>query len=179
MPEENENDQDQEAADEMLRMMQEELGEEAGGDTDAGGGEGAPDAAETAEAPTEDGGADLQAEMLRAMMEGVADEDEGAPPADEAPPSGGGVLRGAVPAGSARRLADVSLSVSIELGSTAVPISSVLEWTEGSLIELDKVSGEAVDVLVNGKIYAKGEVITIAENFGVRITELLPTGGRG
>ena len=66
----------------------------------------------------------------------------------------------------------MKLSVSIELGRTKEQISTVLQWTEGSLIELSKVSGDAVDVLINGKAFAKGEVVTIAENFGVRITEL-------
>ena len=68
----------------------------------------------------------------------------------------------------------MTLSVSIELGRTKEPISTVLEWTEGSLIELSKGSGDAVDVLINGKAFAKGEVVTIAENFGVRITDIQP-----
>ena len=72
------------------------------------------------------------------------------------------------------RLLDVSLAVSIELGRAEESINTVLEWTEGSLIELSKVSGDTVDVLVNGKLLARGEVVTIAENFGVRLTEILP-----
>ena len=54
-------------------------------------------------------------------------------------------------------------------------VSTLLEWSEGSLIELDKVSGEVVDVLINGKSYAEGEVVTIAENFGVRLTRIVPS----
>jgi flagellar motor switch protein FliN/FliY len=68
----------------------------------------------------------------------------------------------------------VSLSIIIELGRTETSIDNLLEWSEGSLIELDKVSGEAVDVYINGKPFAQGEVVTVAENFGVRLTEILP-----
>lgn len=71
-------------------------------------------------------------------------------------------------------LLDIKLMVSIELGRTEVPISNLLEWAEGSLIELDKESGEPVEVRINDKCLAKGEVVTIAENFGVRVTEIIP-----
>ena len=71
------------------------------------------------------------------------------------------------------KLSAVNQSVSIIMGKTQVPIATALEWSEGSLIELDKVSGEPVDVYVNDKLCFKGEVVTIAENFGVRITEFV------
>jgi flagellar motor switch protein FliN/FliY len=70
-------------------------------------------------------------------------------------------------------LSEVNQSISIELGRTEVSVSTFLQWTEGSLIELDRVSGQAVDILVNGKPFARGEVVTIAENFGVRIVEII------
>jgi flagellar motor switch protein FliN/FliY len=69
------------------------------------------------------------------------------------------------------RLGDVQQSVEIVLGTTVVSFNQASEWSEGSLIELDKISGEAVDILVNGKLCFRSEVVTIAENFGVRITE--------
>ena len=68
---------------------------------------------------------------------------------------------------------DVPLEVTVELGRTAKPISDILEFAPGTIIELDKVAGEPVDVLVNGKFVAKGEVVVIEESFGVRVTEIV------
>jgi len=65
------------------------------------------------------------------------------------------------------------LSVTIELGRTRDTLENVLKMGEQSLVELDKQVGEPVDVLVNGKLFARGEVVTVNENFGVRITELI------
>ena len=71
------------------------------------------------------------------------------------------------------RLMDVSLTVTIELGRTRETIETVMEYGDQSLIELDRTVGEPVDVLVNGELFARGEVVTVSENFGVRITELV------
>lgn len=68
---------------------------------------------------------------------------------------------------------DVPMQVTVELGRTRKLIRDILELTPGSVIELDKLAGEPVDVLVNGKLIAKGEVVVIDENFGVRITEIV------
>jgi flagellar motor switch protein FliN/FliY len=70
-------------------------------------------------------------------------------------------------------LLDVQLPVAIELGRTQMPISEILELGSGSIVELDKLAGEPVDVLVNNKPLAKGEVVVLDENFGVRITSLV------
>jgi len=70
-------------------------------------------------------------------------------------------------------LLDVSLPITIELGRTRMLIRDVLKLGPGSIIELDKLSGEPVDLYVNEKKFAKGEVVVIEENFGVRITELI------
>ena len=70
-------------------------------------------------------------------------------------------------------LMDVSLPLSIELGRTKMPISEILELGPGSVVELNKLAGEPVDLLVNQKVIAKGEVVVIDENFGVRVTQLL------
>ena len=67
---------------------------------------------------------------------------------------------------------DVPLSVTVELGRTNKSIKEILELTNGSIVELDKLAGEPVDINVNGKFLAKGEVVVIDENFGVRITEI-------
>jgi len=68
---------------------------------------------------------------------------------------------------------DVPLQVTVELGRTRKLIRDILELAPGSVIELDKLAGEAVDILVNGKLIAKGEVVVIDDNFGVRITEIV------
>ena len=70
-------------------------------------------------------------------------------------------------------LLDVSLPITIELGRTEMLIRDVLELGQGSIIELEKLSGEPVDLYVNDKKFARGEVVVIEENFGVRITELI------
>ncbi len=70
-------------------------------------------------------------------------------------------------------LLDISLPVTIELGRTSMLIREILELGPGSVIELQKLSGEPVDLFVNDKKFALGEVVVIDENFGVRITELL------
>jgi flagellar motor switch protein FliN/FliY len=68
---------------------------------------------------------------------------------------------------------DVPLEVTVELGRTKKYIREILEFGPGSIIELDKLAGEPVDILVNGKAIAKGEVVVIDENFGVRITDII------
>lgn len=68
---------------------------------------------------------------------------------------------------------DVPLQVTVELGRTKKRIRDILELATGSIIELDKLAGEPVDILVNGKLLAKGEVVVIDENFGVRITDIV------
>ncbi|MBQ5760111.1 MAG: flagellar motor switch phosphatase FliY [Schwartzia sp.] len=68
---------------------------------------------------------------------------------------------------------DVPLQVTVELGRTKKTIKDILELSSGSIIELDKLAGEPVDIFVNGKFLAKGEVVVIDENFGVRITDIV------
>lgn len=68
---------------------------------------------------------------------------------------------------------DVPLQVTVELGRTKKSIKDILELSNGSIVELDKLAGEPVDIHVNGKLLAKGEVVVIDENFGVRITDIV------
>ncbi|MEJ8776914.1 flagellar motor switch phosphatase FliY [Pseudogracilibacillus sp. ICA-222130] len=70
-------------------------------------------------------------------------------------------------------LLDVPLSVTVELGRTKQTVEDILELSQGAIIELDKLAGEPVDVLVNNKLIAKGEVVVIDENFGVRVTDIV------
>lgn len=68
---------------------------------------------------------------------------------------------------------DVPLEVTVELGRTSKSIQDILEFAPGTIIELDKIAGEPIDVLVNGKYVAKGEVVVIEESFGIRVTEII------
>lgn len=70
-------------------------------------------------------------------------------------------------------LLDVKMPVAIELGRTEMAISEILNLGPGSVVELNKLAGEPVDLLVNGKVIARGEVVVVDENFGVRITLLM------
>lgn len=70
-------------------------------------------------------------------------------------------------------LKDIPLKVVVELGRTVLKIRDLMELGIGSIIELDKLSGDTMDILVNGKLIAKGEVVVIDEDFGVRITEVM------
>lgn len=69
-------------------------------------------------------------------------------------------------------LMDIRLQMTVELGRTELPIKKVLELTRGSIIELDKIAGEPVDLFANGKLVAHGEVVVIEDNFGLRITSI-------
>jgi flagellar motor switch protein FliN/FliY len=85
-------------------------------------------------------------------------------------------LAGSLPAGAASNLEllmDVPLQVTVELGRTQKMVKEVLALGPGSVLELDKLAGEPVDILVNEKPIAKGEVVVIDENFGIRVTEIL------
>ena len=68
---------------------------------------------------------------------------------------------------------DVPLEVTVELGRTSKTIHEILDFAPGTIIELEKIAGEPIDVLVNGKFVAKGEVVVIEENFGIRVTEII------
>jgi flagellar motor switch protein FliN len=70
-------------------------------------------------------------------------------------------------------LLDIPLQVTVELGRTKKTIKDILDMSTGSIVELDKLAGEPVDIFVNNKMIAKGEVVVIDENFGVRVTEIL------
>jgi flagellar motor switch protein FliN len=142
-------------ADEMLKMMGEE-----GEDNSA----------------AEDVDRLMELEMLRAMAAegGTSGGGTGAGAAGLEIGKGGDGGGTGLPANIAR-LMDVTLTVTVELGRTEETMEAVMNLGEQSLVELDKHVGDPVDVLVNGKLYARGEVVIVAENFGVRITELLST----
>ena len=137
------------------------------------------DAPAEGEAGAAEGEAD--ADMMK-MLEDLPEEGSGAKPEDinfeGTAVSEAEFLQLSHPAGQpeARNidmLMDVNLPVSIELGRTRMAITDILALGPGSVVELNKLAGEPVDVMVNGKAVAKGEVVVIDENFGVRVTQLL------
>lgn len=75
-------------------------------------------------------------------------------------------------------LLDIPLQVTVELGRTKRSVKDILELGSGSIIELDKLAGEPVDILVNNRLIAQGEVVVIDENFGVRVTDIISQSDR-
>jgi flagellar motor switch protein FliN/FliY len=71
------------------------------------------------------------------------------------------------------RVRDIPLEVTVELGRTRLLIRDIMDLSAGSIIELDKIAGEPVDLFANGMLIARGEVIVIDDNFGVRVTEII------
>ncbi len=160
---------------EMLRMMQEEVegdgaepgeAEEAGDDLTGlealAGGEDA------------DGGSIdemLEQEMLKAM-EG---DDTPDPMAGAMSAFGGGEIGAATsdPPEGIEKLSDVDVTVTVELGGNVIAIKDIMEWQTDAIVELEPQEHEPVDVLVNGQLYAKGEVVVVGDTFGVRIIELV------
>lgn len=68
---------------------------------------------------------------------------------------------------------DIPLKVTVELGRTKMPVSELLNLTQGSVIELSKLAGEPMEVLVNDKLIARGEAVVVNEKFGVRLTDII------
>lgn len=68
---------------------------------------------------------------------------------------------------------DIPLRVTVELGRTKMPVSELLNLTQGSVIELTKLAGEPMEVLVNDKLIARGEAVVVNEKFGVRLTDII------
>ena len=95
----------------------------------------------------------------------------GAKPAAKATPPG--QIGTGPPRDNIELLESVRLTLTAELGRTRATIEKVHEWGDQSLVELDKTVGEPVDVLLNGELFARGEVVSVSENFGVRITEIV------
>jgi flagellar motor switch protein FliN len=87
--------------------------------------------------------------------------------------SNGGNEAGTNSASNIDMLMDVALNVTVELGRTKMALRQILDLQQGSVVELDRLAGEAVDVFVNDHLVAMGEVVVVDDKFGVRITELI------
>jgi len=78
----------------------------------------------------------------------------------------------AVP-GSLDNILDIPVTLAVEIGSTQVSIRNLLQFNQGSVVELDRLAGEPLDVLVNGTLIAHGEVVVVNEKFGIRLTDVV------
>jgi len=124
----------------------------------------------------------LDTESVHAILGLQQEEEEEAPAADspfgQVEASSGASTDGAAggppdDAGGLELLMDIPLEISVELGRVKMLVKEVVELGTGSIVEIDKAAGEPVDVMVNGRPVARGEVVVIEDNFGVRITEIL------
>jgi flagellar motor switch protein FliN len=77
-----------------------------------------------------------------------------------------------------RLLADIPVRMSVEVGSTAIKLSDLMELNEGSIVELDRQSHELLDIMANGTLIAKGEVVTVNGRFGIRVLEVVAADAR-
>jgi len=73
---------------------------------------------------------------------------------------------------------DIPVAISLEIGRTGISIRNLLQLNQGSIVELDRLAGEPLDVLVNGTLIAHGEVVVVNEKFGVRLTDIISTSER-
>jgi len=87
--------------------------------------------------------------------------------------SSGGITNPTLQTENMNLIMDVPLEVTVELGRTNRTIKEILNFKPGTIVELDKITGEPVDILVNGKVVAKGEVVVIDESFGIRVTDII------
>jgi flagellar motor switch protein FliN len=77
-----------------------------------------------------------------------------------------------------RLLADIPLRLSVEVGSTSLKLSELMDLSEGSVVELDRQANELLDILVNGTLIARGEVVTVGGKFGIRVVDVVATEAR-
>jgi len=111
-------------------------------------------AAATPEAPA----SDVQAAPLQTL------EDDGAPPADEDV--------------NLDVILDIPVTIAMEIGRTTISIRNLLQLNQGSVVELDRLAGEPMDVLVNGTLIAHGEVVVVNDKFGIRLTDVISASER-
>ena len=117
---------------------------------------------------------DLPEETDAAAVDGAFGSDDATLSVDPAPYPD---LSDAVPVAGEPRdlrlLSDIELELCVEIGRARLPLRQLLALTPGSVVELDRAPGEPVDVLVNGKLVARGQIVTIADEFGVRLSEIV------
>ena len=80
---------------------------------------------------------------------------------------------GNMPTGDINMILDIPVQLTVELGRTRIPIKNILQLAQGSVVELDALAGEPMDVLVNGYLIAQGEVVVVNDKFGIRLTDIV------
>ena len=122
------------------------------------------------QAPNQEAIADEWAQALeeQASTAGAAD---GAPAFDSDPTPARNTAPGGVQ--DIQMVLDIPVQLSVELGRTRVPIKYILQLAQGSIVELDALAGEPMDVLVNGYLIAQGEVVVVNDKFGIRLTDIV------
>ena len=78
-----------------------------------------------------------------------------------------------LPSGDINMILDIPVQLTVELGRTRIPIKNILQLAQGSVVELDALAGEPMDVLVNGYLIAQGEVVVVNDKFGIRLTDIV------
>lgn len=144
------------------------MAEQADGEADAAG-EG--DGADWGDAMTEQADGEADADWGDALSEQADGE------AAEANPAGLEQLTADPGAGSDNgnldQILDIPVTLAVEIGSTKIAIRNLLQLNQGSVVELDRLAGEPLDVLVNGTLVAHGEVVVVNEKFGIRLTDVI------
>jgi flagellar motor switch protein FliN/FliY len=129
----------------------------------------------TDDKPPEDDGMADWAEALMEQNTASPGAEPGGVLAGESPKpfssSGGG--GGDAPINDINMVLDIPVQLSVELGRTKVPIKHILQLGQGSVVELDALAGEPMDVLVNGYLIAQGEVVVVNDKFGIRLTDVV------
>ncbi len=150
-------DEQQLSEDEKLAAEWEAAMEESGDDADSGEDEWAAAMAEAGETGKDD---DVQAAPME-EFDHVSQPSQGTGPAPDMDV-----------------ILDIPVTISMEVGNTQIPIRNLLQLNQGSVIELDRLAGEPLDVLVNGTLIAHGEVVMVNEKFGIRLTDVISPGER-
>ena len=134
--------------------------------------------------PAQEAGQEEQAETPTSDWEAALAEQQGLPATDETSETpefdelGEGATAQHDTGKNLNFLLDIPLNVTVELGRTNMIIHRMLQLTQGSVVELDKVAGEPVEIYINNKLLGKGEVVVVNDRFGVRITEIISQADR-
>ncbi len=149
------------------------------------------DAPEDDKTPDDPPAADLDADWSAALEEQFAANNAQTSPDDPSPPAAGGDAVSATPAlfppltGAGEAVAndigmimDIPVQLSVELGRTRLTIKNLLQLGQGSVVELDGLAGEPMDIYVNGYLIAQGEVVVVDERYGIRITDIITPSDR-
>ena len=124
--------------------------------------------------PAEDDGmADWAEALLEQKVSDGPAESGGVLSGDSPRPFSSSPFSGDAPINDINMVLDIPVQLSVELGRTKVPIKHILQLGQGSVVELDALAGEPMDVLVNGYLIAQGEVVVVNDKFGIRLTDVV------